>query len=450
MNSGPLLKIMPERRVQNPHVLANADEIASRLVDLLWNEKHFASRQGQLQEGRWGYYPQSVTSVGLSVIVGRHLRGEETWGFYAHSNTGTSRWLCVDVDLRNCLLDAVTEKSLLESLATVLLALDTIGVPPEARLVELSGGKGLHVWILITEIPTNEARRFWGLFKSALNPLPSCIGLDLFPHPQSNPEQVALGHLVKLPLGLQAKSGLFSCLLTTKGREIETPLTILEQLVPWQLPGDLPELEDGQAVFKARKRTRPRKPSNAIPALPMPEIPHFSHRYRQMIEGCAFLREFHERPKAVSHQHWTRAGMILTHLGPDGEAWFHYLSGLDSRRFNGSHQNVIDAVKLRGNKPPTCKTTGCAKCDKISPFQCVDSSKRHFCFLPGEMSESENISFEEVQGNLRTELEKILHGTHEENKGHRDHSPIRSGEDDDSCGDRPEQESEGSDSDPNA
>lgn len=126
-------------------------------------------------------------------IVERHLRGKETIGVYSTREDNTVKWLCIDVD-------DLDQNVVLDIAGNVVKRFGK-----KSCLVEFSGNRGYHIWLFFTNpIPAQDA---W-LLGNAL------IGehkVELYPRQGT---VSGIGNLVKLPLGIQKKTGKW-CLFQT-------------------------------------------------------------------------------------------------------------------------------------------------------------------------------------------------------------------------------------------
>ena len=55
----------------------------------------------------WGYVPQELKDDrgALDEVIRSHLEGRETHGFYSHSSRHTCKWICLDLDLKQGLIE---------------------------------------------------------------------------------------------------------------------------------------------------------------------------------------------------------------------------------------------------------------------------------------------------------------------------------------------------------
>lgn len=437
-----LLNLLPELWEQHPEVLGQEPDIITWLMRHVWNPQDSAAYQCEGLNGRWGYARETVVEACLPDFLSRHLRGQETWGFYSQSLDNTSRWLCLDLDIKGGSISQEAEDNLLDALGICLDHLDRLGVPEACRLLEFSGGRGIHVWLLLEETPTNYARRFWSRFRQALPALPESIGMDLYPNPQTDAETVEYGSLVKLPFAFHNKFGRFSCLIEADGTLVGEPFARLRSREPWCLPDDLPMPIELKGKSKSSGNKTKRESAKIIKVVPNPEVPHFSHDYRKLYEGCSWIRTFHKRPSSVDYHHWKHAGLILCSVGDTGREWFAYLSSKDAARYDGSHMDLMESVHEDGLRPPSCLTIGCSVCSKTHPLQWLALNGRGIRHVPAEEKNMPRMTLNELHQNLRNELEECLNEDRENTyEGH--HNTTRNGQDDNGMSDDRGEESKG-------
>lgn len=134
--------------------------------------------------------------------IQEHLDGKQTLGIYQLTEDNTVLWGCIDVDIMKKAegddLEAKVKKQTL-AVATVLRGL----IGPKF-VVEFSGSKGYHIWVLFEE-PT-QARFVFSLLRHVVTKVKPIEGISF----EVFPKQTALrsfGNQVKLPLGIHKKTG---------------------------------------------------------------------------------------------------------------------------------------------------------------------------------------------------------------------------------------------------
>ena len=394
---------------QNEIILDNRDQTVALMEKLFFNEKNHIARQVYrhwLPKPSWGYKPEPINGR-LNELIAEHLKGKATYGLYSHSLGGTCKWICIDIDLKH---GNLMERG--DSVATVLgmvvQRLMDMGIPDEARLMEFSGSKGFHVWVLLPETPMASCQNFIRHFLNGLDKLPYDAGLgknivdiDKFPNPSTHPSK-PYGYAVKIPCGLHQKVGVFSSFIDINRKPIADVPQLLESVVPCRLP-DLPIIHETIKPKHAQKPKKPRKRKNHD-GDPLAEPP-ITEELNTLMTECKFLKQFRARPDLARHGEWTHAGQLLVPLGQSGADWFAYLSSVDERRYDGSHQQLIDNITDGGLSAPTCGTIGCDLCDNNHAYQLLDRVRRRY-----ELRyKTENKPIEEIDlMDLRPEYERLI------------------------------------------
>lgn len=171
----------------------------------------------QLDDGSYSRVDGEVTDE----LLRQHLLGDTTLGVY-QLNNGTVKWLCYDIDDHDGTGDTF-------DLFRVMVCLGERGIP---FFVEESGSlNSYHVWVFIVETPVYDAYTF------ARN-LIEGVDVEVFPK-QSKPKRY--GNLVKLPLGLNMKTGKFS--------KMRMPKSMIERVViPNMYAGQIKPIDRGVMI----------------------------------------------------------------------------------------------------------------------------------------------------------------------------------------------------------
>ncbi len=140
----------------------------------------------QTDDGRYVRVDEPVTED----LIRQHLLGDITIGVYQVYD-GTVKWICYDIDDHHDTGDMF-------DLLRVMVCLGERGIQ---YYVEESGSpNSYHVWVFIEETPVEDAYVF-------ARSLIKGVDVEVFPK-QKKPKPY--GNLVKLPLGLNRKTGKFS------------------------------------------------------------------------------------------------------------------------------------------------------------------------------------------------------------------------------------------------
>lgn len=149
-----------------------------------------------LQQSNGAYFP--VKSNITIEEIEKHLEGKITLGSYCLKQDNTVKWACVDLD--------GTDLPLLLSHATLIYD-EFKGFN---RILEFSGRRGYHVWIIFNE--PQQALYAQKLVKARLNKL-GLISYEVFPKQTELNATRLYGNLVKIPLATHKMSGKKSIIL---------------------------------------------------------------------------------------------------------------------------------------------------------------------------------------------------------------------------------------------
>lgn len=197
----------------------------------------------QHADGSWSPVRRPVTDEDIA----DHLAGRKTIGFYIVNPAGTVQSAVLDIDCPKEMLerDEYGPAAKREQIAAArkLVGAAKVLFGGSAPLVEASGRKGLHIWIVFAErVPAQIARiacervltsagfrrtdrGFWIADEF------SAARVERFPK-QDRLEPGQLGNLVKLPLGVHRAVGKPSYLLDADFKRADDPLPLLERV--WQ------------------------------------------------------------------------------------------------------------------------------------------------------------------------------------------------------------------------
>ncbi|MBK9386811.1 MAG: hypothetical protein IPN34_18510 [Planctomycetes bacterium] len=203
-----------------------------RFLDLFAGREDVHARQWYDPDRGTGYSP--VRQPLTPQLVKNHLLGNVSLGSYVLRRDGRCSFLAFDFDIEErALRDYAADPEALRTLRAALHAecsrwhqrLTEFGLPV---LIEESGFKGRHLWILLAPpVDAGLLRRFGLALQRDLGaPGDPRVQVELFPK-QARVRAEGLGNLIKLPLGIHRRTGRRSQLLDEEGRPIETPFAVL-------------------------------------------------------------------------------------------------------------------------------------------------------------------------------------------------------------------------------
>ncbi len=164
-----------------------------------------------------GSYNTIYKPLGTARIESLLLNGESCLTYQLSS--GALRWVCFDVDIKREILTredyaTVKDEAQMEVIKVISLLCVYLEENKLPYLLEFSGNRGAHVWVLWKELVD---QRYGYVLQQKLlegsRALTACslTAIDRFPQtPQSKGQ---LGKGVKLPLSKHKKSGFYSCLV---------------------------------------------------------------------------------------------------------------------------------------------------------------------------------------------------------------------------------------------
>ncbi len=269
------MPIDDEAAVEYPH-----DSHLVRFLDLFPGREGVHARQWSSPTGASGYNP---VREHLSVSIARnHVLGNYTIGVYHLSLANQIKWLAFDVDLRKDVLNqalnsaANLERALRSCLRTACKLVDALARLGLETVLEFSGYKGYHVWVLLEAwIPASLGRDLVQKVAAVVQPEPGC-SLDLFPQ-QSQVRSDGLGNLIKLPLGVHKKSGRRAVFVDPQGTELPRQLALLAGLPQNPIDALAPALralaqahvyQQGRPPEEAQPPSQTRTTSEKVEALP--------------------------------------------------------------------------------------------------------------------------------------------------------------------------------------
>lgn len=370
---------------------ARLESAAIRFWQAFGGREDMHARQWASRDGRSGYtpIPQPLTPRRIQ----SHLAGSETLGVYCLRSDGMVNFLALDLDITKASLEeaqvsvvrARNLKASLQSTTQKLAAsLDSLGFKP---LIENSGYKGRHLWVLFVEpISAEIVHLFGSLLLRRIHHqqlVPMDFHLEFFPKQGDLKSKKGLGNLIKLPLGIHQKSGRRSLFLSPEGEVVkdwdrhlalarrhssETLYQAIEALKLEALP-ELPEHPDGQLPQPAPAAS-PKQPAPASVQRQWTEADFSLDPQLQHVLGhCAVLRAL-KRQLETHRQLNLNEQLVLIHsLGhlEQGVLAVNYLlaraANVAPDKFLKSRLkgNPVSCVKIRSRIPHITSKVGC-KC----------------------------------------------------------------------------------------
>ena len=150
--------------------------------------------------GRYGYRKQLGKWEQNPWVMKGHIDGRTTVGVYQISLDNKVKWICFDIDDHKGELGAEGAKV---EVLKLLVVLNKYGIP---FLLEASGSpNSYHIWILLKPTETYNAHSFSRQIVAEAG-----IKCEIFPKQSGLDKNSKYGNLVKVPLGINRKTGIRS------------------------------------------------------------------------------------------------------------------------------------------------------------------------------------------------------------------------------------------------
>ena len=200
------------------------NKISTKLYDYF-----IANRQVYAEQTQLGY--NTIYKPINTPVIERMLKDKNSLLTYQFHNENV-KWICFDFDIKKNVCESEEYKKdkskfhslLFDTVSKFCVYLKSIKID---FLLEFSGNRGFHIWIIFTDfVPANIARKVLEAIKNNCETIidNANIGLDEFP--KSEYKNGKLGFGVKLPLSLHKKSNSYAYFLTAKDTLISDNLYV--------------------------------------------------------------------------------------------------------------------------------------------------------------------------------------------------------------------------------
>jgi Reverse transcriptase (RNA-dependent DNA polymerase)/TOTE conflict system, Archaeo-Eukaryotic Primase domain len=161
-----------------------------------------------------GNYTKKAGKVS-PIVIKKNIDSCGSMAIYQKNTDLSIKWICYDFDILKKNIEGINfepaKKELIEGVILFTHSLCDLGIP---YLVEHSGNRGFHVWIVLSENISYAVG--YDILQAILNEISldydkNLIGIDLFPKTKLATQGV--GSAVKIPISKHKKSGFYSWLL---------------------------------------------------------------------------------------------------------------------------------------------------------------------------------------------------------------------------------------------
>lgn len=334
-----------------------------------------------LFRGREGYFAQQrddsydpVNKQFDEFYLKRHLAGDTTFGIYLLTEQSTCNLVCVDIDILKAELDELEFRDLdtkFERLSeqlyrTLAVLTDLMHIPSSSLLLEETGGRGYHIWVLLAAaLSGNSAVAFGDALKSKLD-----FEIEFFPKQGTLTEKRKLGNLIKLPLGVHKKYGRRSVFFELSDRapcylgDVQDNLAFLENVLPVD-PAVLRDAAGNGDLVQTIHRPAGRGELEVGRAM-------YEGPVDRLFSGCTAIRQIRDKAAAGQVLSYSEAFHFANTMlsVPDGEGAVYRVirSAFGDRYDPDLCQSELERIKPL--HPTSCRTL---VNDRICPAYCKAS-----------------------------------------------------------------------------
>ena len=328
-----------------------------------------------------------------------HLCGKITLGTCIQRPNGTVRHIVVDVDVSKKIL-LQNDRASIEYKAYLKKALrkayEILNLYREFGMtgyIEYSGGRGYHVWLVMTEwIPVRYANMFCDVIESRIGKPEEGTGLEFFPN-KTRLKAGKFGQTIKVPWGFHIKTGERSYFLDEDGRKAGNVNLFLDSVAK----NSLSALKKVLAV-NLKEHDEPVGKRTEIDLSVFQDI---SENVREVLKGCRLMGYLCNRAVKTGYlTHFERLSVLYVfgHLGEDGKQFVHMvMSHTLNYQYNTTEHFIrripdkpISCVKLREQYKQITAECGC-NCDFKRSKNCYPSPVLHAILLSSDLQKDVTI-----------------------------------------------------------
>jgi len=325
-------KILLEKE-ENPAIGEWTKAQLEKFANLFSGREGIHAAQWIDSTGRTGYFPAKGEIT--AELIKEHLQGNITIGVYVSRVDNTVNFLSFDIDLKK---DSASkqENSTKSRYEGTLEAANRIKEHCKSleisAYIERTGGRGHHCWVFFSEpLKASLVRDFGKLILKNIGELPKNVDIEMFPK-QDNVFSQGLGSLIKLPLGIDKKTGKRSFFVQEEGDLDSDQGSLVENIRSFSKGEILKSLKGSQFPFT---------------------ISTVGENCNKLLEECNVLSFLFNKAKE-NHElrHTERLVILYTfgHLGDEGKTFIHYIMSLCANYNYNYTQKWIN--RLDKNKNP--------------------------------------------------------------------------------------------------
>lgn len=328
-----------------------------------------------------------------------HLCGKVTLGTYVQRSNGTVRYIVTDIDVSKKVL-LQSERGSAEYRAYLEKALQKANEVLElyrefgmAGYIEYSGGRGYHVWLIMTQwIPVRYANMFCDVVERRLGRTEEGIGIEFFPN-KTRLKPGKFGQTIKLPWGFHMRTGERSYFIDESGNRVTNVNLFLDSLAK----NSLGALKKVLAVnLKENDNTGEKKIETDLSAYQ--DTPE---NVLEVLKGCSLMGYLCNKAAKTGYlTHFERLSVLYVfgHLGEDGKQFVHtvmahtlnYQYNMTERFIRRIPEKPVSCVKLREQYKQITAECGC-NCDFKRSKNCYPSPVLHAILLSNDLQKDVTI-----------------------------------------------------------
>lgn len=324
-------------------------------------------------------------------VLEEHLSGEKTIGTYVQRPNGTVKYLVIDIDIsKKIFLKYAMEsmeyeqymKQCGEVTTNMLKIINRMGLQ---GYVENSGCRGYHIWIFFTEwLPVRYVNALARIIdKEASHIQREEIGIEFFPDDRKI-RAGKLGQCIKLPLGLNVKSGMTGYFLDDHLEVVTDICAFFKNIAKFSLPaikriiGMNVGKEDHSVSGSVRENILDRD---------LGAFGKLSAEISTVLERCNLMCYLCQKARKTGYlSHFERLSVLYVfgHMGEEGKDFIHqvmsytlnYQYQVTERFISKMPQKPISCIKLREQYRHITAEIGCT-CNFKRTKNCYPSPVLH-------------------------------------------------------------------------